>query len=88
MGKIKGWRKLKASNYGLSSWVANEGKDNETILALRRSKNNNQVKIVKKNKGSIEGTILFDKKFNYPQYAYDYAITYMESYPYGYKGGK
>lgn len=83
--KITGWRKLKASNYGLSSWVANEGKDNETILALLRSKNNNRLKIVRKNKNSNTADILKDANIADSENAYNIAIAYMKSYPYGYR---
>ena len=85
MGKIKGWRKLKASSYGLRSWIVNEGMHDETILALRRSKNDNQLKIVRKNKNSNTGEVLSDRNFKNPDYAYDSAIAYMKSYPFGYR---
>jgi len=84
MGKIKGWRKLRASNSSLSSWVSNENKSNETILALLRTKSKNKVKIVrKKSLKSVEGDILFEKDFNMSHWAYAYAIEYMKSHPRG-----
>jgi hypothetical protein len=69
----------------LSSWVANEGQDNETVLALLRSKSKNRLKIVKKNKNRNDGEILKDVLIADPQNAYNIAIAYMKSYPYGYR---
>jgi hypothetical protein len=82
---IKGWRKLKASNHGLSSWVANEGKDNEVILSLLRTKDMGKLKIVRKLKNSNSGETLQDRTFKIPEYAYDSAIAYMKTYPHGYR---
>ena len=84
MAIIKGWRKSKASNYKLSSWVANENESNETILALLRIKGKNKVKIVrKKSLNSVKADIIFEKDFNTPHWAYAYAIEYMKSHQRG-----
>lgn len=84
LGKIKGWKKLPASDYGLSTWMNKAGR-RPILLSLRRpdsSFGNASLKVVER-VDSDRSLILVDKKFKDNQKAYEYAINFMRRHPNG-----